>query len=454
MAIRASMLAAMPTKGLRLLALLLVVALVPPGNARGAEVSALSVGRCELSGTVDAGSAAYLVDCVERAQQSGQEALLVQIDTPGGSLDSTRIIVAAFLRSRVPVLAWVGPGGAHAGSAGVFITLAAHIAAMAPGTNIGAAHPVDLGGGDPESAGKHMAKKIENDTAAFAESIAHQRGRNETWATQAVRESASLTADNAVKLKVVDFLAVTESEVLRQADGRKVTTSDGEHLLRTKSAKLLPFEPTLGQRFVHLLASPSLAYLLFLIGGLGIAIELSHPGMIAPGIVGAACLVLALVAFSALPIRAGAVILLLLGVGMLFAELFVSHGVLALGGAVFLALGGVLLIDRFNPRWFIEPSFGLALSWVLPTAAFLGGAAAYVVVRGAQARRMPQRGGDAGLVGEVGKALTQVTARGGEVFVHGERWQAVSEKEIPEGAPVVVRSVRGLTVQVEEKSWT
>jgi membrane-bound serine protease (ClpP class) len=336
----------------------------------------------------------------------------------------------------------------------VFITLASHVAAMAPGTNIGAAHPVDLGGGDPESAGKHMAKKIENDTAAFAESIAHQRGRNENWAMQAVRESASLTAENAVKLKVVDFLAATESEVLRQSDGRKVITSEGERVLRTRSAKLLPLEPTLGQRFVHLLANPSVAYLLFLIGGLGIVIELSHPGMIAPGIVGAACLVLALVAFSALPIRAGAVILLFLGVGMLFAELFVSHGVLALGGAVFLALGGILLIDRFNPRWFIEPSFGLPISWVLPTAAFLGGAAAYVVVRGAQARRMPQRGGDAGLVGEVGKALTPVTAQGGEVFVHGERWQAVSEKEIPEGAPVVVRSVRGLTVQVEEKSWT
>jgi membrane-bound serine protease (ClpP class) len=205
---------------------------------------------------------------------------------------------------------------------------------------------------------------------------------------------------------------------------------------------------------VHLLASPSLAYLLFMIGGLGIVIELSHPGLIAPGIVGATCLVLALVAFSALPIRAGAVILLFLGVGMLFAELFVSHGVLALGGAVCLALGGILLIDRFNPRWFIEPSFGLPLSWVLPTAAFLGGAAAYVVVRGAQARRMPQLGGDAGLMGEVGKALTPVTAQGGEVFIHGERWQAVSEKQIPEGASVVVRSIRGLTLQVEEKSWT
>jgi len=437
----------------RRLLVLLALAMPRAGEVAGAD-SIPVVARCELSGTVDAGSAAYLVDCIDRAQQAGNEALLVQVDTPGGSLESTRIIVAAFLRSRLPILVWVGPAGAHAGSAGVFVTLASHIAAMAPGTNIGAAHPVDLGGGDPESGGKHMAKKIENDTAAFAESIAHQRGRNEAWATRAVRESASLTADNAVKDKVVDFLAASESEVLSKADGRKVSTTEAERVLHTRFAKVNALQPTLGQRFVHLLANPSVAYLLFLVGGLGIVIELSHPGMIAPGIVGAACLVLALVAFSALPIRVGAVILLFLGVGMIFAELFVSHGILAVGGAVFLALGGILLIDRFNPRWYVEPSFGLPLAWILPFVAGIAGAAIFVVVRAAQARRMPQRGGDIGLIGEVGKALTAVSGQGGgEVFVHGERWQAVSEKPIPEGTPVVVRSVRGLTLQVEEKPW-
>jgi len=439
-------------KNARRLLGLLALALPLAGELAGADSTPV-VARCELNGTVDAGSAAYLADCINRAQQAGNEALLVAVDTPGGALESTRIIVAAFLRSRLPILVWVGPAGARAGSAGVFVTLASHVAAMAPGTNIGAAHPVDLGGGDPESGGKHMAKKIENDTAAFAESIAHQRGRNEAWAMQAVRESASLTADNAVKEKVVDFLAASESEVLSKADGRKVKTSDGERVLHTRSAKIHALEPTLGQRFVHLLASPSLAYLLFLVGGLGIVIELSHPGLIAPGIVGGACVVLALVAFSALPIRVGAVILLFLGVGMIFAELFVGHGILAVGGAVFLALGGILLIDRFNPRWYVEPSFGLPLVWVLPFVAGISGAAVFVVVKAAQARRMPQRGGDVGLIGEVGKALTAVNEHGGEVFVHGERWQATSEKPIPEGASVVVRSVRGLTLQIEEKPW-
>jgi membrane-bound serine protease (ClpP class) len=422
---------------------------VPSEGASEAEVR--QVARCELTGTVDSGSAAYLHDCVTQAEQAGDEALLIRLDTPGGALDSTRQIVGAFLGSRVPILVWVGPGGAHAGSAGMFITIAAHVAGMAPGTNIGAAHPVEgVSGSDPESMGKQMARKVENDTVAFAESIAHQRGRNESWAMEAVRESASLSADNAVKSKVVDFIAATESEMLSLSDGRKVKLPNGEHVLQTRGATLHRFVPTLGQRLVHLLASPALAYLLFLLGGLGIAIEFYHPGGIVPGLVGFACLILALIAFSALPVRIGAVVLLVLGFVLLAAELFVGHGVLALGGAVLIALGGILLVDRVNPRWFVEPSFGVPLSWVLPMAALVAGAAAFLVTRVAQARKMPQRGGDIGLVGELGTALAPVSPQGGEVFVHGERWRATSDRPIAEGARVVVRSVSGLLLHVEE----
>ncbi|HYR55861.1 MAG TPA: nodulation protein NfeD [Myxococcaceae bacterium] len=429
--------------------LLLCAAETPPGKEPAARAT---IARCELTGTVDSGSAAYLLDCVRRAEQAPSEALLVRVDTPGGSLDATREIVGAFLGSKVPVLVWVGPAGAHAGSAGVFITLAGNVAAMAPGTNIGAAHPVEgMGGKDPEANGKQMARKIENDTAAFAESIAHQRGRNEAWAIEAVRESTSLTAENAVKQKVVDFLAATEADLLERCEGRKTALPGGERVLHTRGAAVVSWGATLGQRFVHLLSSPTIAYLLFLLGGLGLVIELSHPGMYAPGIVGLCCMVLALVAFSALPIRVGAVILLFLGVAMIFAELFVSHGVLAVGGSVLLALGGIMLIDRFNPRWYVEPSFGLPISWVLPTAAVIGGGACFVVFKAAQARRLPQRGGDAGLVGEVGMALTQITSQGGEVFVHGERWRAVSTRDIPDATAVIVRGVNGLTLNVEEQ---
>lgn len=411
-----------------------------------------TVARCELTGTVDAGSAAYVADCIQRAQARGDEALLLRLDTPGGSLEATRQLVGAILNAPVPVLVWVGPAGARAGSAGVFVTLAGHVAAMAPGTNIGAAHPVEgPAGADPERAGgAHLAQKVENDAVAFAQAIARQRGRNEAWAAAAVRESESVLAERAVELNVVDLLAASEQELLAKADGRTVRLPSGERQLRLAGAALESLSPTLGQQLVHGLSNPSVAFLLFLSGALLIIVELSHPGGFAAGLIGAACLVLALVAFSALPIRAGAVVLMLLGVGFIIAELFASHGLLALAGTGLLALGGVLLVDRARPGWMVDRTFGLPPELVLPTVAVLGGAAFYVVLKAGQTRRLPQRGGDAGLVGERGRALSPLGARGGEVFVHGERWRAVAERDIPEGAPVVVRRVDGLTLYVEE----
>jgi membrane-bound serine protease (ClpP class) len=410
------------------------------------------IGSCRLTGTVDAGSAAYLQDCVENAGLAGHEALLVRLDTPGGALESTRDIVRAFLGSDVPVLVWVGPSGAHAGSAGVFVTLASHVAGMAPGTNIGAAHPV-LGpsGADPEEAGgKAMGEKVVNDTAAFAESIARQRGRNAEWAVKAVRESASITAQQAVEDNVVEVLAADEAAFLQAIDGRKVQLPGGERTLRSADARLVEFDPSVRQRFVHWLSNPSIAYLLFVLGGLCLAIEMANPGMIVPGLIGGVCLVLALVAFSALPVEAGAIALLLIGIGMLVAELFVTSGLVGAAGVLLLVLGGVLLVDQFDADWFVEPSFDLSLKILVPTVVILGGGALYVMLRAAEARKAPQRGGDVGLVGERGRALEPVGPHGGEVFVHGERWRAISAQPIAPGATVVVRKVDGLTVTVEE----
>lgn len=433
---------------IRLAALLTVVLSVQVASTQGAPPR---VGRCVLTNTVDPGSGAYLVECVERAKQERFDALLVRIDTPGGSLESTRQIAKAFLASEVPVLVWVGPAAARAGSAGVFITLASHFAGMAPGTNIGAAHPVmGMGGEDPEKAGKHMAEKIVNDTVAFAESLARQRGRNEEWAAKAVRESASVTAEKAVELKVVEVLAATEADLLDAADGRKVKTAAGEVTLRTRGAQLVELEPSLRQKIVHWLANPAVAYLLFLIAGLGLAIEFSNPGMIVPGLLGAICLVLAMIAFSALPISTGAVILMLIGFGLLIAELFFASGLLAAGGIALLILGGVLFVDRVDPDWFVDPSFRVPLAVILPTVLTIGGSAGYVLVRAAQARKLPQRTGEAGLVGERGKVLAAVDASGGEVFVHGERWRAVSALPIPLGAQVQVEKVDGLLLHVTE----
>lgn len=412
-----------------------------------------TVARCELDGVVDAGSGDYLKDCVTRAEEGGHGALLVRLDTPGGSLEATRAVVRAFLASRVPVLVWVGPSGAHAGSAGVFITLASNLAAMAPGTNIGAAHPVvGIQGQDPEVAGgKQLARKVENDAVAFAEGIARQRGRNVAWAASSVRDSASVPSERALELRVVEHVASTEAEFLAWADGRRVEVAGGDSVrLATADAQVVALTPSLSQRAVHALAHPSVVYLLFLVAALGLVVEMSHPGAIAPGLIGAVALVLALVASSALPVRTGAVVLMLVGAALIVAELFVTSGLLGAAGAVLLMLGGLFLVDRFDPGWFVDRSFHLSWQWVVPTTAVLAGAAAYVAYRGAQTRRLPQQGGDAGLVGEHGTALASVSPEQGEVFVHGERWSATSPAPIRPGAPVVVRRVEGLTLFVDE----
>ncbi|WP_051256149.1 NfeD family protein [Cystobacter fuscus] len=410
------------------------------------------VSRCVLDGTVDAGSSAFLVDCVRRAQEAGHQALLVRLDTPGGELESTRDIVRAFLGARVPVLVWVGPSGARAGSAGVFITLASHLAGMAPGTNIGAAHPVSgLSGQDPEqTGGKEMARKIENDAVAFVESIARQRGRNAEWAISAVRESESVPAEKALELRVIEHVAPTQEAFLQWADGRSVTVADSPVTLRTANAWLVELEPSFSQRALHALAQPAVVYILFLLAGLGFAVEFTHPGLFVPGLTGVVCLVLALLASSALPVRAGAIVLLLLGVALLVAELFVTSGLLGAAGLGLLVLGGVFLMDRFDPGWFLDSPPRVPLSTLIPTAVFVAGAAVYLAFRAAETRRQPQQGGDLGLIGEVGQTLDTVSPSGGAVFVHGERWSAVSSTPLPPGSRVVVRRVEGLTLFVDE----
>jgi membrane-bound serine protease (ClpP class) len=432
--------------------LLLGLLLLGQATSRADTPAPSVVSRCVLDGTVDAGSSAFLVDCVRRAQEAGHQALLIRLDTPGGELESTRDIVRAFLGARIPVLVWVGPSGARAGSAGVFITLASHLAAMAPGTNIGAAHPVvGLSGQDPEAAGgKEMARKIENDTVAFVESIAKQRGRNVEWAISAVRQSESVPAEKALALNVIEHIAPTQEAFLEWANGRSVTAGDTPVTLRTANALLVELKPSLSQRLLHALAQPAVVYILFLLAGLGIAVELTHPGLFVPGIIGVVCLVLALLASSALPVHAGAIILLVLGVGLLMAELFFTSGLLGAAGLGLLVLGGVFLVKRFDPEWFLDTPLRVPLRTMLPTAVFVAGAAVFLAFRAAETRRKPQLAGDMGLVGEVGQVIDTVSPSGGEVFVHGERWAAISSSPISPGARVVVRRVEGLTLSVDE----
>jgi membrane-bound serine protease (ClpP class) len=405
----------------------------------------------EVRGAISGGTAEYLKAALQKAKADRHAALAITLDTPGGQLEPTREIVQAMLASEVPIVVWVGPAGARAGSAGVFLTLAADVAAMHPTSNIGAAHPVTGSGRDVEAeGGKDMAKKVENDTAAFARSIAAARGRNADWAEKAVRESVSVTSDEAVRLKVVDLVAPDLGAVLERADGRAVGAAGRTAPLRLKGAVQEPYAQTIRQRVLSFLADPNVMAILTLVGMLGIAIEFYHPGAILPGVAGGFCLFLAFVAMRVIPVNVGAVLLLAAGVGMLIAEAYLpAHGLAGLAGAGCIVLGTLFFIDTASPEDWFDPA-ALALSpWIIwPTPIVLASLLGFIAWKIARGRRAPLQLGAPALVGAAGETLSLVGPAGGEVFVHGEYWQARSAGEIPRGARVRVVAVDGLTVTV------
>ncbi len=403
----------------------------------------------EVKGAITGGTAEFLGAALRRARDERFQALAITLDTPGGALDATREIVQGLLASEVPIVVWVGPAGAHAASAGMFLTMAANVAAMHPAANIGAAHPVSAAGKDvAEEAGKDMAKKVENDTAAFVKSIATERGRNAEWAEKAVRESVSATGEEAVRLKVVDFLAPDLRAALEKADGRAVKAGGAQRTIRTKDAVLVPQEPTVRQRLLSFLADPNVVALLMLLGTLGIGIEFYHPGMIFPGAAGAFCLLLAFLAMRVIPVNVGAVLLLLAGVGLLVAEGYVTtHGIAGAGGAICIVIGTAFFIDRASPDYQFDPGTFTISPWIVwPTPILLGGILGFMAWKVASARRAPLQLGAPALVGAEGVALDDIGPAGGQAFVHGEYWQARSAALIPKGARVRVVAVDGLTL--------
>ncbi len=405
----------------------------------------------EVKGPITGGTAEYLASALRRARDERYDAVAITIDTPGGALDATREIVQLMLASEVPIVAWVGPAGAHAASAGAFVTMAAHVAAMHPASNIGAAHPVTLGGKDvADEAGKDMAKKVENDTVALVRSIASERGRNADWAEKAVRESVSVTGEEAVRLKVVDFLAPDLRAALERADGRQLQSGGAWRPVKTKDAALVAHEPTVRQRLLSFLADPNVVALLMLLGTLGIGIEFYHPGIIFPGAVGALCLLLAFLAMRVIPVNAGAVVLIVAGVGLLVAEGYVAaHGVAGVGGAICIMLGTAFFIDRASPDYQFDPATFTVSPWIVwPTPIVLAGVLGFMAWKVAAIRNAPQQLGAAALVGAAGVALEEVGPSSGTVFVHGEYWQARSAEPIPKGARVRVAGVDGLTLTV------
>jgi membrane-bound serine protease (ClpP class) len=401
-----------------------------------------SVATVTVDGVISPVTLRLLEGALARARAERAQALVIQLDTPGGLERSMRAICQRLLNAELPVVVWVGPTGARAASAGVFITMAAHVAAMAPATNIGAAHPVAVGGGiDKES-----MKKIENDAAAFARTIATERGRNAEWAEKAVRQSVSATEREAVKLRVVDLIADTVPDLLKKIDGRTVKLASGTVTLATKDAVARSIEVGFRDKVLGIITDPSVAYVLMMLGTLGLVFELSNPGAVLPGVIGGICLILAFFAFQSLPINYAGLLLIAFGVILMIAEVkVVSHGVLAIGGIVAMALGSLMLFDA--------PELGFRLSWgvVLPTVAVTGLIFLWVIGAGVRALAHRPELGVSGLVGAVGVARGEL-APAGQILVQGELWRAVSDAPVADGGTVRVIGVDGLTLKVRNES--
>jgi membrane-bound serine protease (ClpP class) len=425
------------TRGLAVALALLAAAVLTPRPA----TAAAPVATIQIDGVISPVTLRLVESALTRAQAEGAGVLVIQLDTPGGLERSMRLICQRLLNAEIPVIVYVAPTGARAASAGVFITMAAHVAAMAPATNIGAAHPVAVGGGvDTES-----LKKIENDAAAFVRTIALERGRNAEWAEQAVRQSVSITEREAVNLKVVDLVADSVPDLLDKIDGRSVKTTRGPVTLQTRGAVVRPIEIGFRDRVLNVITDPNVAYVLMMLGMLGLFFELSNPGVILPGVVGGIALILAFFAFQSLPINFAGLLLILFGIVLLIAEIkVVSHGVLAVGGIVAMALGSLMLFDA--------PEIGFRVSWrvIIPTVGATAGIFLFVIAAGVRALAARSPVGAPALVGETGVARGALSPEG-QVLVHGELWRAVVRgTPVEEGAHVRVVAVKGLTLTVEK----
>ncbi len=419
------------------MSLLLVLGLAPAMLAEQA-------GLIKISGVIGPATASYIQRAVNEAATRGYICLIIQLDTPGGLLDSTKEIVQSLYSSPSPTVVYVAPAGATAASAGCFITLAADVAAMAPGTSIGAAHPVAMGGGaagqEPDEV---MKKKLENFATTFIESIAARRHRNVEWAKTAVRESAAITAEKALELKVIDIVAEDLPDLLRQLDGRQVAG----RLLHTASADIQEVPMLMRERVFQTLWRPEVMFLLMLIAIYGIIGELSNPGAIIPGVVGAIALVLALYMASVLPVNIAGVALIVVAVGLFVADLFApTHGVLTAGGIIAFFLGSLML---FNTA---ESAFRLSLALIIPATLITAAFFIFVFGAGLRAQALPIKAGKESLVGKTATALMPINAQAGRVFVDGAYWNAVSEVPVEEGQPVEIIGVQGLTLEVKPKT--
>jgi membrane-bound serine protease (ClpP class) len=424
--------------GLAAIVLLIGALAVMPSAASS---SARPIFVITIDSSINPAVADFLEESLDAAMRQHARALIVEMDTPGGLLTTTRRMVKDLLGAPLPVIVYVAPSGASAASAGMFITVAANLAAMAPGTTIGASHPLEIGGAEEKGA---AATKIESYAASFARSIADQRGRNQDWVERAVRQSASIGDREALSQHVVEIVARDLPDLIAQANGRQVVVDGRKLVLDLKDAPIVTREMTFKERLIDKLSDPNIVYLLMMAGLLGIYFEFAHPGVYAPGIFGVICLLLALMAFQILPINNTGLLLLLLGIGLLTTEALVpGYGVLGVGGLISFVLGSLFLIDTSQTNLAVNRAAiaGVTVGLVIGMAG-LGWALAQ--------RRKPAITGREGLVGEVGEIRQPVKpGAAGWIFIHGEMWRATSDQALDIGSAARVKAVKGMELEVQ-----
>ncbi len=391
----------------------------------------------ELDGPVSSGSAAFLARGMKRAEENGSAMVIVRMDTPGGLGISMKTMAKTILNSPVPVIVYIAPRGASASSAGVIITISAHIAAMAPGTNIGAAHPVQSDGSDIN---KTMETKVVNDMVSYARSIADMKGRNTQWVEQAIRESVSITAEEAVEKKVIDLIAPDMEELLKVINGREVETKSGKIIINSKDIELDYFSPRKIDEFLMLISDPTVMAILFSIGLLGLGFEITHPGGMFPGIIGAISLILAFFSMQTLPVSYAGLLLIGLAVILFIAEIKItSYGFLSLGGIICLILGSMMFFDEL----------GLNLLMAVPFIIVVGGFFIVIAILAYRSQASRPMGGTDSMIQETG-IVKKTIEKEGLVFVHGEYWRAISDEVIEVEEKVKVIGMEGLILKVKK----
>jgi membrane-bound serine protease (ClpP class) len=420
--------------------LIIITLLNNPLNGQSKNIVVLT-----FDGSINPSTSDYIQQGIKKAISLNSECIILKLNTPGGLLKSTRVIVTEFLESPVPVIVYISPPGAQAASAGVFITIAAHIAVMAPGTNIGAAHPVTLQGQQDSV----MMEKATNDAAAFIRSISKKRNRNIEWAEDAVRKSVSITETEADSINVINFIAGNMEELLEKLDGMMIQTVKGEKIIQTKNVEIINIELSFIQELLNILSDPNIAYILFMLGIYGLLFELYNPGAIFPGVMGGICLILAFYSFHTLPINYAGLALIVFAIILFVLEIkIISHGILTIGGVIALLLGSFMLIEDESTMEAVAISIEVIVMIALLTLIFF----LFAITLGIKAQRRKVTTGREGIVNEIGTAITDLVPEG-DIKIHGEIWKAEStEGTIKTGSKVIVVSLSNLKLKVKSLS--